>query len=147
MSQTQMISLRGKAKAMKSKDEMMRDILIALMIAFAISLILCYLPMILDATTNKGSTSSSSTLQKVVNDLSKSAYGEAVGIATPIACIMLVACAILHFGYPGSKMDRMLQGWPMRIIIAFCAVALAPTILDWLQSTLESNGLFTWKAK
>ena len=56
MSQTQMISLRGKAKALKSRDEMIRDILIALMIALAVSLILCYLPMILDAT-QKASTS------------------------------------------------------------------------------------------
>ena len=70
-----------------------------------------------------------------------------VGIATPVATAMLGACAVLHFGYPGSKLDRMLQGWPMRIIIAFCAIALAPTILVWLETTLTKNGLFTWKAK
>ena len=141
MSQTQMISLRGKAKALKSRDEMIRDILIALMIALAV-----YLPMILDAT-QKASTSNDSAIKKVINDLSKGAYDEMVGIATPVATVMLGACAVLHFGYPGSKLDRMLQGWPMRIIIAFCAIALAPTILVWLETTLTKNGLFTWKAK
>lgn len=146
MSQTQMISLRGKAMALKSRDEMIRDILIALMIALAVSLILCYLPMILDAT-QKASTSNDSAIKKVINDLSKGAYDEMVGIATPVATVMLGACAVLHFGYPGSKLDRMLQGWPMRIIIAFCAIALAPTILVWLETTLTKNGLFTWKAK
>ena len=146
MSQTQMISLIGKAKALKSRDEMIRDILIALMIALAVSLILCYLPMILDAT-QKASTSNDSAIKKVINDLSKGAYDEMVGIATPVATAMLGACAVLHFGYPGSKLDRMLQGWPMRIIIAFCAIALAPTILVWLETTLTKNGLFTWKAK
>lgn len=99
MSQTQMISLKGKAKALKSRDEMIRDILIALMIALAVSLILCYLPMILDAT-QKASTSNDSAIKKVINDLSKGAYDEMVGIATPVATAMLGACAVLHFGYP-----------------------------------------------
>lgn len=147
MSQAQMVSLRGKAYGVKSRDEVMRDILIALMIAVAVSFLLSYLPMILDATSKaKTSNSSGGTISTVVNKLSQGVYEEVVGVARPVAVVALGIYGVTHFGYPGSKLDKLLQGWPTRIIMAFCIIALAPTILDWLESTLTDNGLFTWKS-
>lgn len=151
MSQSQMIALRGKAVTKKSNDEILKDIMIALMIAAAITLLMCYLPMILDASTKAStsskstSTSSGGTVTTVFNSLSQGIYGETVGVTKPLAIVCLGLCAVCHFGYPGSALDRKLQGWPMRIIVAFCAVALAPTIIDYFETLLKANGLFTWK--
>lgn len=146
MNQSQMIALRGKTITRKSSDEILKDIMIALMIAAAISLLMCYLPMIVDAATKKGASSGGEGIvTNVVNALSKGIYGETVGVARPLAVVCFGICAVCHFGYPGSALDRKLQGWPMRIIIAFCVIALAPTILDYLEQLLKQNGLFTWK--
>ena len=149
MSQSQMIALRGKAVTKRSNDEILKDIMIALMIAAAITLLMCYLPMILDASTKAStsskSTSSGGTVTTVFNSLSQGIYGETVGVTKPLAIVCLGLCAVCHFGYPGSALDRKLQGWPMRIIVAFCAVALAPTIIDYFETLLKANGLFTWK--
>ena len=57
MNQSQMIALRGKTITRKSSDEILKDIMIALMIAAAISLLMCYLPMIVDAATKKVASS------------------------------------------------------------------------------------------
>ena len=82
MNQSQMIALRGKTITRKSSDEILKDIMIALMIAAAISLLMCYLPMIVDAATKKGASSGGEgTVTNVVNALSKGIYGETVGVA------------------------------------------------------------------
>ena len=52
--------------------KILKDIMIALMIAAAISLLMCYLPMIVDAATKKGASSGGEgTVTNVVNALSK----------------------------------------------------------------------------
>lgn len=145
MNQMKMMTLRGTAVSRKSNDEILKDIMITLMIAAAISLFMCYLPLIADAATKSSTASGGGTVTKVFNSLSQGIYEETAGVTRPLAIVCLGLCALCHFGYPGSALDRKLQGWPMRIILAFCAVALAPTIIDYFEKLLKDNGLFTWK--
>ena len=144
MNQSQMIALRCKAVSKRSNDEIIKNIMIGLMIATAISVFMCYMPLFLDAASK--SSSGGGTVTKIVNDLTQGLYDEAVGTARPIAAFCLVAWAFCHFGRPGSVLDRMLQGWPARIIVAFFVIAFAPTLLDYIENLLKNNGLFVWKS-
>lgn len=144
MNQLKMMTLRGTAVSRKSNDEILKDIMITLMIAAAISLFMCYLPVFVDAASK--SSSGGGTVSKIISALTQGIYDEVKDIAKPIAAICLVIYGIFHLGRPGSTVDRMIQGWPTKIIFGFAIVAFGPTIMDSLEKLMIDNGLFIWKS-
>ena len=72
MNQLKMMTLRGTAVSRKSNDEILKDIMITLMIAAAISLFMCYLPVFVDAASK--SSSGGGTVSKIISALTQGIY-------------------------------------------------------------------------